>query len=64
MSATLLLKWIAGIPDFEYPDIYLNGIRVVSSTWEINSIPAWKALQKTTSKNIASILAKAFFKKI
>ena len=31
---------------------------------EINSIPAWKALQKTTSKNIASILAKAFFKKI
>ena len=31
---------------------------------EINSIPAWKALQKTTNKNIASILAKAFFKKI
>jgi len=31
---------------------------------EINSIPAWKALQKTTNKNIASILAKTFFKKI
>ena len=31
---------------------------------EINIIPAWKALQKTTNKNIASILAKTFFKKI
>jgi len=30
---------------------------------EINSIPAWKALQKTTNKNIASILAKAFLRK-
>ena len=31
---------------------------------EINSIPAWKGLQKTTKKNIAAILAKAFLKKI
>jgi len=31
---------------------------------EINSIPAWKALQKTTNKNIASILAKTFLKKL
>tara|TARA_B100001013_G_scaffold301990_1_gene203706 strand:- start:160 stop:432 length:273 start_codon:yes stop_codon:yes gene_type:complete len=31
---------------------------------EINSIPAWKALQKTTNKNIAYILAKAFVTKL
>ena len=31
---------------------------------EINSIPAWKALQKTTNKNIASILAKTFLTKL
>ena len=31
---------------------------------EINSVPAWKGLQKTTDKNIASILAKTFVKKL
>ena len=31
---------------------------------EINSIPAWRALQKVTKKNIAYILAKAFISKI
>ena len=31
---------------------------------EINSIPAWKALQKTTNKNIAFILAKTFVTKL
>ncbi len=31
---------------------------------EINSVPAWKGLQKTTNKNIASILAKTFVKKL
>ena len=31
---------------------------------EINSIPAWKALQKITKKNIASILVKNFLKKL
>lgn len=31
---------------------------------EINSIPAWKALQKITKKNIASILVKAFISKL
>ena len=31
---------------------------------EINSIPAWKALQKITKKNIAHILVKAFISKI
>jgi len=31
---------------------------------EINSIPAWRALQKTTNKNIASILAKTFLTKL
>jgi len=31
---------------------------------EINSIPAWKALQKTTNKNIAYILAKTFLTKL
>jgi len=31
---------------------------------EINSVPAWKALQKTTNKNIAYILAKTFVSKL
>jgi len=31
---------------------------------EINSIPAWKGLQKTSKKNIAATLAKAFLNKI
>ena len=31
---------------------------------EINSIPAWKAIQNITKKNIASILAKTFIKKL
>ena len=31
---------------------------------EINSVPAWKALQKITKKSIALILAKAFIKKL
>ena len=31
---------------------------------EINSVPAWKGLQKTTNKNIASMLAKTFVKKL
>ena len=31
---------------------------------EINSIPAWKALQKVTNKNIAYILAKTFVTKL
>ena len=31
---------------------------------EINSVPAWKGLQKTTNKNIASILAKVFVTKL
>ncbi|PPR29113.1 MAG: hypothetical protein CFH28_00987, partial [Alphaproteobacteria bacterium MarineAlpha6_Bin6] len=31
---------------------------------EINSIPAWKSLQKVTKKNIALVLAKSFIKKI
>ena len=37
-----------------------EGLKVI----EINSIPAWKALQKTTNINIASILAKAFLAKL
>ena len=31
---------------------------------EINSIPAWRALQKVTKKNLALVLANAFIKKI
>ena len=31
---------------------------------EINSVPAWKGLQKTTSRNIALVLAKTFVKKL
>ena len=31
---------------------------------EINSVPAWKSLQKVTKKNIALVLAKSFIKKI
>ena len=31
---------------------------------EVNSVPGWKGLQKTTKKNIAMVLAKAFLKKI
>ena len=31
---------------------------------EINSVPAWKGLQKTTNRNIALVLAKTFVKKL
>ena len=36
------------------------GIKVI----EINSVPAWKGLQKTTNRNIAFVLAKTFVKKL
>ena len=68
------------IPSEEIKKISLNASKLVNADYagidlikdkygnfkviEINSIPAWKALQKVTNKNIAYILAKTFVTKL
>ena len=67
-------------PDKEIKRISINASKLIDADYagidliknkngklkviEINSIPGWKAIQKTTKRNIASILAKTFVIKI
>ena len=78
--ASLKSKKVNGKARPEIKKISLNASKLVNADYagidlikdkyenfkviEINSIPAWKALQKVTNKNIAYILAKTFVTKL